>query len=97
MKYQKIYDNSPIWFQNIMATLYGYKTKKNRYKKKYYEHLNYLKEVRNYSRKELKKLQFQGLMSLLKDTIEKSSFYRKLYKKIDIDSFKSIEDFTSIA
>lgn len=31
-------------------------------------------------------------MDLLKHTIEKSNFYRELYKNIDIDSFQSIED-----
>jgi len=25
MKYQGIYDRSPIFFQNFMATMYGYK------------------------------------------------------------------------
>ena len=28
MKYQGIYDHSPIFFQNFMATMYGYKAKK---------------------------------------------------------------------
>jgi len=92
LRYQKLYDNSPIWFQNIMATLYGYKTKKNRYKGDYYNYLDYLKDVHNNSRDELKEIQFKELMNLLKNTIEKSSFYKELYKNIDIDSFKSIED-----
>ncbi|RCW53389.1 phenylacetate--CoA ligase family protein [Halanaerobium sp. ST460_2HS_T2] len=92
MKYQKIYDNSPIWFQNVMATLYGFKVMRNRYKEEYYKHLNYLDDIHNLSKEELKELQFQELMSLLKNTIEKSNFYKELYKNIDITSFQSLED-----
>lgn len=92
MKYQNIYDRSPIFFQNFMATVYGYKAKKNRYGKAYYDHLEYLKKIYKYSREELEKLQFNELMNLLNNTVEKSKFYRELYEGIDINSFKSIND-----
>ncbi len=92
MKYQKIYDKSPIFFQNLMATVYGYKAKKKRYGKAYYDHLDYLDKIHKYSREELETLQFNELMKLLNNTVEKSKFYRELYKGIDINSFKSIND-----
>ncbi len=92
MKYQSIYDLSPIFFQNFMATVYGYRAKKKRYGKVYYDHLEYLKEIHKYSREELENLQFKELMRLLNNTMEKSEFYRKLYEDIDINSFKSIND-----
>lgn len=92
MEYQNIYDRSPIFFQNFMATVYGYKAKKRRYGKAYYEHLEYLKKIHKYSREELENLQFKELMKLLNYVVEKSKFYRELYKGIDINSFKSIDD-----
>ena len=92
MKYQKIYDMSPIFFQNFMATVYGYKAKKRRYGKHYYEYLKKLDELHQYSREELEKLQFQELIKFLKYTVQKSKFYRELYDGIDIDSFNSIDD-----
>ena len=92
MKYQNIYDRSPIFFQNFMATIYGYKVKRNRYGKTYYDYLKYLDKIHKYSREELETLQFNELMKLLNNTVEKSKFYRELYEGIDINSFKSIDD-----
>lgn len=92
MKYQKIYDNSPIFFQNFMATMYGYITKQDRYSKSYYSHLEYLDKIHEYSREELEKLQFKELIKLLNNTVQKSKFYRQLYEGIDISSFKSFDD-----
>lgn len=92
MEYQKIYDKSPIIFQNLMSTVYGYKVKKERYGKAYYEHIRYLDKIHKYSRKELEVLQFEELMKLLNNTVEKSKFYKELYQGIDVNSFKSIND-----
>ena len=92
MKYQNIYDRSPIFFQNFMATIYGYKVKRNRYGKTYYDYLKYLDKIHKYSREELETLQFNELMKLLNNTVEKSKFYRELYEGIDINLFKSIDD-----
>ncbi|HOA80533.1 MAG TPA: hypothetical protein PKK61_05645 [Defluviitaleaceae bacterium] len=50
MKYQNIYDRSPIFFQNFMATIYGYKVKRNRYGKTYYDYLKYLDKIHKHSR-----------------------------------------------
>jgi phenylacetate-CoA ligase len=92
MKYQGIYDRSPIFFQNFMATMYGYKAKKNRYGKAYRDHLEYLKEVHQYSREQLEELQFNELMNLLRHAVSNSKFYRELYDGIDIESFSSVDD-----
>ena len=92
MKYQKIYDNSPIFFQNFMATVYGYQQKRVRYGKVYYDHLEYLKKIHKFSRKKLENLQFEELMKLLNYVVEKSKFYRELYSGIDIKKFKSVEN-----
>jgi len=75
-----------------MATIYGYKVKRNRYGKTYYDYLKYLDKIHKLSREELETLQFNELMKLLNNTVEKSKFYRELYEGIDINSFKSIDD-----
>lgn len=92
MRYQSIYDKSPIFFQNFMATMYGYKAKRKRYGKTYYDHLEYLEKIHKSSREELENLQFEELMKLLNNTVGKSKFYRKLYKGININSFQSTDD-----
>jgi len=92
MKYQGIYDRSPIFFQNFMSTVYGYRAKRRRYGKAYWDHLRYLEKVHQYSREQLEELQFNELMKLLRHTISKSKFYRELYAGIDIESFTSVSD-----
>lgn len=92
MKFQRLYDRTPILFQNFMATVYGYLTKNRRYGETYNKHLKYLDKIHKYSRKELEDLQFEELMKLLRNTIEKSKFYRELYNGVDINSFESVDD-----
>ncbi len=41
---QKIYDKSPIFFQNIMVTVKGLRNHKSRYGKEYYDYRAFLKE-----------------------------------------------------
>ena len=96
MKFQGIYDRSPIFFQNLMATVYGYLAKKRRYGETYNNYLKYLDRIHKYSRKELEDLQFEELMKLIRNTIEKSKFYRGLYNDIDIYTFESVDDLTSL-
>ena len=92
MKYQGIYDKSPIFFQNLMATVYGYKLKRERFGKYYHEHLNFLKEFETYQREVQETYQFNELMKLIRYAMEHSVFYRELYKGIDIEKFKSLND-----
>ena len=92
MKYQGIYDKSPIFFQNFMATVYGYKLKRERFGKYYHEHLNFLKEFETYQREVQENYQFNELMKLIRYSMEHSIFYRELYKGIDIEKFKSVND-----
>ena len=61
MKYQGIYDRSPIFFQNVMATLYGYWAKRRRYGKAYWDHLKYLEEVHKYSERAVRGASISGI------------------------------------
>lgn len=92
IKYQKIYDKSPIFFQNFMATAYGFKCKKKRYGKEYYKYLKFIDELETYSKEELQEFQYQELVKLLKHAVANSKFYRELYKDINIQDIKSVED-----
>ncbi|MDN5301104.1 MAG: hypothetical protein PWQ60_618 [Thermoanaerobacteraceae bacterium] len=92
MKYQNIYDKSPIFFQNLMATIYGYKKKKERFGNYYYDQLNFLKKFETFSREEQEDYQFKELMKLIRYAVTHSAFYRRLYAGINTDQFKSIHD-----
>jgi phenylacetate-CoA ligase len=90
--YYKIYIFSPVWFQNIIISVYGYIIFKQRYGKVYRKTFNELinKDYSDYS-KELEG-QTNTLKKFLKYAIDNSQFYKELYKNIDITTINSIED-----
>ncbi|MEN6521635.1 MAG: phenylacetate--CoA ligase family protein [Armatimonadota bacterium] len=92
MKYQNIYDRSPIFSQNAMATIYGYMVNRQRYGKRYYEYLSFLKQFDCLSRQEQQAYQLDQLVKLLAHAVRNSKFYRDLYAGIDINAIGSIED-----
>lgn len=89
---EKIYDKSPILFQNLMVTISGYQRNLTRYGKTYNEYMKFLSDFDTWSLE--KKLDFQRkeLIKFIKYAVEESNFYRKLYKDIDINSFQTIDD-----
>lgn len=92
MKFQFIYDHSPIFFQNFMTSVYGYTLKRTRYGKYYHEHIQLLKKLHSYSKEQLLEYQFHEMKKLLRYVNERSKFYHDLYKGIDIDNIKTVED-----
>lgn len=89
---EKIYDKSPIFFQNLMVTVSGYQRNTTRYGKVYYEYRKFLKEFDRWSINKKLEYQRRELINLIKYAYENSEFYRELYKDIDIDQIQSIED-----
>ena len=75
-----------------MATAYGYKVKKERFGKEYYDHIAFLRRFETYSREQQKAYQFTEMMKLLQYAINHSTFYRNLYEGINIESFRSVGD-----
>lgn len=75
-----------------MASAYGYKIKRERFKNTYYDHLEFLQKFNAYSDEEQKRYQFQELLKLIKYSAEHSLFYRKLYDGIDLNQLKNIND-----
>lgn len=88
----KIYDNSPIYFQNLLTSIEGYIETKKRYGSLYFKFLKKLGQ-RDYTDQEFEqKYQQQEMQKLIKYAYEKSPFYRELYKDIDIQTIQSVED-----
>ena len=92
MRFQYIYDHSPIFFQNFMTSIYGYTLKRTRYGKYYHEHIQLLHKLHSYSKEQLQAYQFEEMMKLLRYVNEHSKFYNELYKNINIEDIKAIED-----
>ena len=90
--FEKIYDHSPIFFQNVMCSVKGYQQQSERYGKSYWEYRELFRKFDQMTLEEQGKVQIEKLKELLAYTIEHSPFYAKLYKGIDIQSISSIED-----
>jgi phenylacetate-CoA ligase len=89
---QKVYDSSPIILQNIMTSLAGYKQNKTRYGKEYYKHLDFLNEFDSWDIERKLEYQQRQLQQFLKYAVDNSEFYKELYKDVEIDSIKTIND-----
>ncbi|WP_174734327.1 phenylacetate--CoA ligase family protein [Mesobacillus harenae] len=89
---EKIYDKSPIFFQNMMVSISGYQRNKERYGKVYCEYLKFLSEFDKLNLKEQLDFQHKELVNFIKFAVDNSKFYRDLYKDIDINSIHNIND-----
>jgi phenylacetate-CoA ligase len=87
-----LYDNSPIFFQNIMTSLSGYQRNQTRYGRAYYEYLNFLADFDKWSIESKLDYQRKELLKFIRYAINNSIFYRNLYKNINIDLVRDIED-----
>lgn len=89
---EKIYDKSPVFFQNLMVSVSGYQRNKSRYGKVYYEYLDFLSEFDNWNIEQKLDFQLEELVKFIKYAVNHSKFYNKLYDGIDINSISSLED-----
>lgn len=89
---EKVYDKSPIFFQNIMITVSGYQRNRSRYGKAYYDYLAFLDDFDKWSLKDKLDYQNKELSEFVKYAAEKSPFYKNLYAGIDINSIKTVDD-----
>ncbi len=88
----KIYNHSPIFVQNILTTLQGFKLKKRRFGTAYTEYLTELRE-RDYSDKSfLTEYQNSRVRELVRYAYENSPFYKEFYKDVDISAINTVED-----
>lgn len=90
--YYKTYNVCPIWLQNVLISLYGYKLYRQRYGKVYYD---YIEELRNKDYSDLqseKEYQNAELIKLVNYAVDNSSFYKEFYKGIDISEIKTVDD-----
>lgn len=89
---ENIYKLSPIWFQDILISVYGWKLYRMRYKGIYSQELERLK-LRNISNIEKQKeIQNKMFMDFLAYTIKYSPFYKEFYKDVDLSQIKSVDD-----
>ena len=91
---EKIYSQSPIWFQNQLISMYGRKLYKRRYTGVFQAELQRLKERDITDATKMKELQNEMFLDFLNYTVNNSPFYREFYKDVDLSRIKTVEDIT---
>ena len=89
---RRVYDNSPIFLQNIITSVEGYRKNRNRYGNTYYSFLIELESRQHSNETEVKRNQEQELRGLIQYAVEKSPFYKEFYKGIDMSKIQTIKD-----
>ena len=88
----KVYDHSPIFFQNILASASGYVKNRRMYNKIYYKHRKFLADFDAWNLERKLSYQNEELVKFIKFAVTKSKFYRNLYKDIDLTTITTISD-----
>ncbi len=88
-----IYNNTPIYLQNVFCSIYGAKLFKERYSGKWKEYYNFLCRTQYLNPEEILNNQTIALKNILKHSINFVPYYKKNIdlKPNEIDSIKDIE------
>jgi phenylacetate-CoA ligase len=91
---EKIYFNSPLFIQNILISVYGYKLYRERYTGNHKKYLQQLLASQFYSRQEVNKSTNESFLDIVRYAMKKVPFYRELYGKCGVspDRINSIYD-----
>ncbi|MCM3610516.1 hypothetical protein M4S82_04580 [Planococcus sp. MERTA32b] len=92
----QIYENTPIFIQNLLTSWNGYRNSRSRYGNLYYSFLIELEKRQYLNEHHAKKYQEQELQRLLRHAIGKSPFYKEFYKNIDIGKIKTLADLKTL-
>jgi len=90
----KLYSMLPIFLQNIALSIYGYKLKKIRYSKHFYERLKFLEKSLYWSEDELTHYQEKQLQKLIKYVYSNIPYYREVMMNLNLkpSDFNTLED-----
>lgn len=86
------YDAAPIWLQNFMVTVAGYRNNKSRYGSAYIEYKEFLKRFDALPLADKKEYQRTELIKFLHYSTGKSKFYHDLYKSFKIENIQEVSD-----
>lgn len=93
---ERVYDASPILFQNMMCTMSGLQRNSHRYGKEYWSYREFLKEFDAWPLDKQLAYQEAELCRFLQYAVKNSRFYAKLYEGIDISTVRTVEDLAQL-
>lgn len=86
----------PVFAQNIVISLYGYKLIKQRYGQEYYRYRNEFMQMKSASLEQLQDQQNDMLNNFIHFAIKHSDFYRNLYKDVNLDEPFNLSSLTNL-
>lgn len=81
---QTIYNQSPVWMQNILLSAYGLKLRRMRHGDIYRSHLKHLEKTQAYTRAEMRSLQARELRRLLEHAERHVPWYRQIFAEYGV-------------
>ena len=85
---ENIYNNSPVFIQNLMVSAYGYQLKKKKYGKLFFEKCKEFKERETFTKQQFRDYQTKELRKLLIHSYTTVPYYNKTYKKHGFNTSK---------
>lgn len=89
---QRVYDHSPIPFQNLMCTVSGYTRNYNRYGRVYWDYRSFLEDFDSWSLLDKERYQLEQLKEFVSFAKKCSAFYAALYRDFDVSDITCLKD-----
>lgn len=89
-----IYENSPIYVQNLFCCAYGMVEKNKRFSKEFFAYLDWLEESQYWGEREIYDYKLIELQKIYQHAYTTVPFYREKYKKagLSLDLIQELED-----
>lgn len=89
-----IYSAAPVFMQNLLCTLHGYKLKKQRFNEEYVAISEFLNTTSNWSEEQIKSYKEENLHKIIEHAYNHCPYYRMKYSsaKLTPNDFKSLDD-----
>ena len=85
---EKIYDRSPIFFQNIMVSVSGYQRNVTRYGKAYYDYLKFLSDFDTWPLERKLEYQRQELIKFIRYAVSNSNSIKNYIRMLILNLSK---------
>lgn len=89
-----IYSALPYWLQNIAVSLHGYKLKKQRFNRDFYNILDFLNSTSGWTQERIRSYKEEHIFKILEHAYTHCPYYKKKYKEAGLKptDFKQLED-----
>ncbi len=98
MRLENVYQNSPVFLQNLMCSAYGLVEKRKRYSRHFFRYLDWLEESQYWGEAEIYEYKLKELQKIYRHAYTSVPYYTNSFKKagLSADSIREIEDLKKV-